>query len=180
MTKQLIIVLVAAMGFSLGAVRAAAQGPQGAGISAVAGGESSHASRSLNPVKWIKKDSKTAAERLDANKDQDKKLTSKLQAQGVLPAKADLKDVCAVFKDLEECIAGLHASHNLGIRFKCMRWALTGVQPGTDLSSCTAPPRDNGVSLSQAIRLLKPGANAKAEAKKAEKQAHEEVKEARS
>lgn len=176
-----IVVVVAAIGVSVGAVRAAAQGPAGAGAqTAGTRAESSHASRSYNPLKWVKKGPKSAAEQLDANSDQDNKLTAKLQGQGLLPANTDLKDACSAFKDLGECVAALHVSHNLGLKFNCLKWDLTGAQPSTDASSCTGPAGRKAMSLGNAIHALKPDADAKAEAKYAEKQARDDLKEVKS
>ena len=59
MKKQWFLVAFLALGLSLfltvGADRAAAQGPAGAGA-AGATTQSSHSSHSLNPIKWVKKD----------------------------------------------------------------------------------------------------------------------------
>lgn len=185
MKKHLIIVAVAAISVSLGAGRAAAQGTQGAGAGTGAGtssstaANSSHGSR-LNPLHWVKKGPKTASDQLNANSEENNKLTSKLRAQGLLPAKTDLKDACSAFKDLGECVASLHASHNLKLNFNCMKWDLTGVQAPARNSACKAPPNGKGMSLSKAIHELKPDANARAEAKYAEKQAQGDIKAARS
>jgi hypothetical protein len=61
-----------------GAERAVAQGPAGAGASAAAQ-ESSH---SLNPIKWVKKDSKNSSDASGSRSEAEKKLTPNLQAQG--------------------------------------------------------------------------------------------------
>jgi len=60
MRKQWIGLAAAVIGVSMGAFGVAAQGPQGAG--AGGGKQSSEASHSYNPVKWIKKDSNKADE----------------------------------------------------------------------------------------------------------------------
>src|SRR5260370_15829191 len=61
MKKQWMILAVAAVSFSFGAIQVRAQGPRGAG----AGGtdapkdpEATHTGHSLNPVNWVKKNSK--------------------------------------------------------------------------------------------------------------------------
>ena len=181
MKKQLIIILsVTATGLSLGAARAAAQGPQGAGAGAATvsstAKDSSHSSHSLNPVKWVKKDSKTSASRLEADSDRDKKLTAKLQSQGLLPANIDVKNACLTIKSLNDCVAALHASQNVGVEFRCLKWDLSGVQTGADMSGCKGPEKDKGMSLGKAIHINKRDANAKAEAKNAEKQAQADLK----
>ena len=175
MKKQWMIFAVAAVSFSFGAIQVRAQGPRGAG----AGGtdapkdpEATHTGHSLNPVKWVKKDSKKT---VDANSDRDKQLTSRLQARGLVPANADLADTCAGFKSMSGCLAAIHASHNAKVNFTCLKWDLTGVQPKADVSSC-GTPGSGGMSLREGIQLLNPDANAKAEAKVAEKQAHQDLK----
>ena len=165
---------------SMGAGSAWAQGPAGAGAGAAAGNTSSSASssHSYNSIKWVKKSPKTADDQLDTNSARDKKLTANLQAAGVLPADKDLKSACASFKDLGDCVAALHASHNLGLNFNCVQADVTGVYTGADVSSCKGAVGEKAGSLNKAIHTLKPEADAKAEAKNAEKQAKEDLKEA--
>jgi hypothetical protein len=178
MKKLLMVVAVAAIGISFGAGRTTAQGPQGVGASVAAGSapsESSHSSHSLNPIKWVKKSPKPANTNLDAGSERDKQLTAKFQAQGLLPANTDLKSACDTFKNLNGCVAALHVSHNLGVDFSCLKSDLTGVQTSADMSGCKGTAGTKAMSLNSAIRALKPEANAKAEAKNAEKQAHEDL-----
>ena len=181
MKKLCVVVAIAAMCISFGAGRATAQGPQGVGASVAAGSgpsASSHPSHSMNPIKWVKKSPKPASGQLDATGDQDKKLTAKFQAQGLLPANTDLKSACDTFKNLDQCVAALHVSHNLGVDFNCLKSDLTGVQTSADMSGCKGTAGTKAMSLDSAIRALKPEANAKAEAKNAAKQAHDDLKEA--
>jgi hypothetical protein len=180
MKKSFVFAAVVALGVSLGASRAAAQGPQGAGAS---GGSSSSKSdnsqkksRSLNPIKWIKKDSK--ADRAEVSAERDKKLGAKLHLQGLLPDGVELKDACVNFRELGQCVAALHASQNTGIRFDCLKWDLTGIQTSADMSACKGPESDKRMSLAKAIELNKPDADGKAEAKNAEKQAQADLKDA--
>src|SRR5258708_8460569 len=162
--------------------RAAAQGPAGAGASTAAQGNSksssSHSSHSLNPIKWVKKDrgSKTSPDSNGSRSDIEKKLTPKLQAQGILPANASATDACAPFVVLNECLASLHASHNLGVEFNCLRAKVTGVQTNTDLSGCKGSIGDNARSLNKAIHELNPSADAKGATKNAEQQAKDDLK----
>jgi hypothetical protein len=136
------------------------------------------AAQSYNPVHWIKK-SPTASEQLAANAEESKKLTSELHA--LLPAKTKLEDACTAFRQLSDCVAALHVSHNLKIKFNCLKWDMTGVQPVSgNVSSCTAPDHAKGLSLAKAIQSLKPDADAKAEAKTAERRAQEDIKDASS
>ena len=175
MKKQVLVVAVAILSVSLCAGKAAAQGPQGAGAASASSGGSG-SSHSLNPIKWVKKDPKSASDRLDAKDEQDKKLTASLQAQGVLAANTDAKSACDTFKALDECVAALHASKNLGLDFSCMKSNLTGVQTSADMSSCKGSAGDKAMSLSKAIHAMKPDADAKAETKNAEKQAKDDLK----
>jgi hypothetical protein len=178
MKKLLLVVAVAIMGVSFGAGRTAAQGPQGAGAGS-ASSSSSGSSHSLNPIKWVKKDPKSASDQLDAKDDQDKNLTSNLQRQGVLQANTDAKSACENFKALDECVAALHASKNMGLDFNCLKSNLTGVQTGADMSSCKGSAGDKAMTLSKAIHAMKPDADAKGEAKNAEKQAKDDLKASR-
>ncbi len=178
MKKLILVVAVAILGVSYGATQAAAQGPQGAGAGS-ASSSSSGITHSLNPIKWVKKDPKSADDQLDAKDEQDKKLTASLQAQGVLPANTDAKSACENFKALDECVAALHASKNLGLDFNCLKSNLTGVQTSADMSSCQGSAGDKAMSLGKAIHAMKPDADAKSEAKTAEKQAKDDLKASR-
>ena len=138
MKKMMLAAGMAFLCVALGASWAEAQGPQGAGAGAAAAssGSGSGHSFNLNPVKWVKKDAKPASDQLDAKADQDKKLTANLQAQGVLPANTDAKAACENFKALDECVAALHVSKNLGLDWNCLKSNLTGVQTSADMSGC--------------------------------------------
>jgi hypothetical protein len=171
----LVVAVVATVSVSFGAARGAAQGPQGAGAGSAASSSSS-GGHSLNPIKWVKKDPKSASDQLDAKDEQDKKLTANLQAQGVLQANTDAKGACENFRALDECVAALHASKNVGLDFNCLKSNLTGVQTSADMSSCKGPAGDKSISLSKAIHAMKPDADAKAESKNAEKQAKDDLK----
>src|SRR6266481_3400410 len=162
--------------------RAAAQGPAGAGASTAAqgssGSSSSHSSRSLNPIKWVKKDkdSKNSPDSNGTRSDVEKKLTPKLQAQGVLPANSNATDACSAFVALNECLAALHASHNLGLDFNCLRASVTGVHASADMSGCKVADGEKALSLNKAIRALNPSADAKGATKNAEQQAKDDLK----
>lgn len=149
-----------------------------AGMGVFLGSEGA-AARSYNPLNWIKRNpGPTASEQLAANSKEANNLATQLQA--LLPPRTNLKDACSGFKSLGECVAALHASHNLKIKFSCLKWDLTKVQPSGDAKSCSAPTRGKAMSLSKAIRVLKPDADAKAEAKNAVKRAREDIKDASS
>jgi hypothetical protein len=136
------------------------------------------AAQSYNPVHWLKK-GPTASEQLAANTDQSKKLASQLQA--ILPPKTKLDEACTAFRQLNDCVAALHISHNLKIKFNCLKWDITGTQPiKGNVSACTGPDGGKPLSLTKAIQALKPNADAKAEAKSAERRADEDIKDASS
>ncbi|PYU37316.1 MAG: hypothetical protein DMG56_22225 [Acidobacteria bacterium] len=183
MKRSLLIVVVLILTISLyltvGAERAGAQGPAGAGASTAAqGSSSSHSSHSFNPIKWIKKDkgSKNSPDSNGSRSDVEKRLTPKLQAQGILPAKSNATDVCAPFTSLNECLGALHASHNLGLQFNCLRANVTGVHTNVDLSSCKGSIGDKAQSLNKAIHEMSPGADAKGATKNAEQQAKDDLR----
>jgi hypothetical protein len=180
MNRQSLTVAFVAVGAfffaTSGAERAAAQGPAGAGASSAAQ-ESSHSSRSLNPIKWVKRDSKNSVDSNGTRSDVEKKLTPKLQAAGLLPANANATDACSPFTALNECLAALHASHNLGLDFNCLRAKVTGVQTNADLSGCKGSVGDKAESLSKAIHEVNPAADAKGATKNAEQQAKDDLKE---
>ena len=140
-------------------------------------GAAGAAASSYNPLKWIKKSpSPTASEQLAANKDEERKLS--LQLQAVLPPRTSLKDACAGFRSLNDCVATLHVSHNLTIKFNCLKWDVTGGKPAGDVKSCAGPSNDRAMDLSKAIHVLKPDVNSRAQAKSAEKRAREDIKDA--
>src|SRR5256885_3319590 len=49
--------------------------------------------------------------------------------------------------------AALHVSHNLKIKFSCLKWDLTAVQPSGNISACKAPDSGKAIGLSKAIQL---------------------------
>jgi len=183
MKRSLLIVVVLILSVSLyltvGAERAGAQGPAGAGASTAAqANSSSHSSHSFNPIKWIKKDkgSKNSPDSSGSRSDVEKKLTPKLRAQGILPAKSNATDACAPFTALNECLVALHASHNLGLEFNCLRANVTGVHTNVDLSSCKGSIGDKAQSLHKAIHEMNPNADAKGATKNAEQQAKDDLR----
>lgn len=142
----------------------------------------------LNPVPYVKKpinhfrkdSSRSASEELAANADEDKRLTTELQYHGLLPAKTDARDACSAFKGVDDCIAAIHASHNVGVKFECLKWNVTAVKPGGVTKGCSVPDGDKPMTLERAIRTLKPDADAREEAKNALRQARENITDARS
>ncbi len=72
----------------------------------------------------------------------------------------DASAACSGFKNLGQCVAAAHVSKNLDIPFADLKAKMTGSSP---------------VSLGKAIQELKPSANSKSEAKKASKQAEQDI-----
>ena len=177
MKGNLLKVSILALGLSapltVGVRHAAAQGPAGAGASDAAK-QTSHTPHSLNPIKWVKKDKKSADSKASRG-DVETKLTPKLQAQGVLPAGSDLTGTCSAFTALDECLAALHASHNMGLHFACLSAAMTGVHSSADVSECKAADGEKALPLMKAIHALNPGADAKDATKNAEQQARDDL-----
>jgi len=157
MKSRFVLIGITVAGFFLGAAAAAGQ--------------------SYNPIHWIKK-GPNASEELAANKDENKKLNAQLQA--ILPPRTSLNDACLAFKSLTDCVTALHVSHNLKVKFSCLKWDLTAVQPSGNVSACKAPEGGKPMNLTKTIHLLKPDADPKAEAKAAEKRAREDIKDANS
>jgi len=177
-----VLILSVSLFLTVGTERTRAQGPAGAGASTASKGSSSssssHSSHSLNPIKWVKKDkgSKNSPDSNGTRSDIEKKLTPKLQAQGILPGKSNATDACAPFVALNDCLAALHASHNLGLEFNCLRAKVTGVQTNADLSGCKGSVGDKAQSLNKAIHEQNPSADAKGATKNAEQQAKDDLK----
>jgi len=111
---------------------------------------------------------------LTKNTKLDSHLTSRLQAKGLLPAGTDLKDACAGFKNLGQCVAAIHVSHNLKIPFACLSADMTGTAPATG-STCPAGTGTSKMGLGKSIQALSPNANAKTEEKSATKQADSDI-----
>lgn len=176
MREKLFVGVVLLFGVSItltvGAGRVAAQGPAGNGAAAAA----QESSRSLNPINWVKKDSKNSIEAPGSRSEAEKKLTPSLQAQGLLAANATASDACAPFTALDGCLATLHASHNLGVDFNCLRADVTGVHTSADVSGCKVADGEKAQGLNKAIHQLKPDANAKQATKDAEQQAQDDLK----
>src|SRR5216684_3038811 len=113
-------------------------------------GAAKAAAQSYNPIHWIRK-GPTASEQLAANGEQSKKLASQLQA--LLPARTKLEDACTAFRQLSECVAALHVSHNLKIKFNCLKWDVTGLKPARgNLSSSSVPESGKALSSRKQFR----------------------------
>jgi hypothetical protein len=107
----------------------------------------------------------------------DNHLTSKLQSKGLLPAGTDLKDACAGFKNLGQCVAAIHVSHNLNVPFACMKANMTGAAPAAG-TTCPAGTGSSKLSLGKSIQALAPNADSKTASKTANTQADADIKDA--
>lgn len=114
---------------------------------------------------------------LTRNTHLDSTLTSNLQSKGLIPAGADLKDVCNGFKNLGLCMASIHVSHNLNLSFDCVKADVTGTAPAAG-ATCPDGTGASKMSLGKTIQTLSPNANASAELKKANKAAKADIQEA--
>lgn len=105
------------------------------------------------------------------------KLAGKIQTLTGMSA----QDACTGFKNLGQCVAAAHVSKNLGISFACLRADMTGTAAPTGTSCGTGTNTSSkSMSLGQAIQALSPTANGKSEAKKANKQAQQDLNETNS
>jgi len=108
------------------------------------------------------------------------KLSNKLQTfTGMSAQKA-----CSGFKNLGQCVAAAHVSKNLGISFACLKSNMTGTAPSSG-SNCparagTKTTGTKTMSLGKSIQSLRPNANSKSEARKAQQQAEEDLKDSTS
>ena len=90
--------------------------------------------------------------------DPNSKLSTHLQK--LLPTGTTPQQACTGFKNLGQCVAAIHVSHNLGISFSDLKTKMTG---------------SNSESLGKAIQDLKPTADSSTEKKKAEKEAKDDM-----
>jgi len=137
----------------------------GAGNSATTGGKGAAAG---SPTTVLTKNTK-----LDTH------LTSLLQSKGLLPTGTDLKDACAGFKNLGQCVAAIHVSHHLKVPFACFSADMTGTAPATG-TTCPTGTGSSKMSLGKSIQALSPNANVKTEVKSATEQADADINEAES
>lgn len=77
----------------------------------------------------------------------------------LVPAGVTPEDACRGFKDLSDCSAALHVAQNLNIPFADLKDRVTA-----------------GQSLTTAIHALKPKADSRREAQRAEEQAREDLR----
>ena len=86
-------------------------------------------------------------------------LTGNTRLAALVPAGLTPEDACRGFKDVAECSAALHVAQNLNIPFADLKDRVT-----------------SGQSLGTAIHALKPKADSRQEARRAEEQARADVR----
>jgi hypothetical protein len=91
------------------------------------------------------------------------------QLKGLFPPETDLQAASSGFKNLGQFVAAAHVSRNLGIPFDQLKARMVD-------NPTLQQAGDSPVSLGKAIKELRPAVDAPAEAKKAERQAKEEIK----
>jgi len=143
-----------------------ASGEHGNGSGSANGNASTKSATASSPTSVLTKNAK-----LDTH------LTNLLQSKGLLPKGTDLKDACAGFKNLGQCVAAIHVSHNLNIPFACLSADMTGKAPASG-STCPAATGSSKMSLGKSIQTLSPNASSKTEEKSATKQANDDINEA--
>src|SRR5579864_242069 len=161
------LILTIALSLALLGIPLYAQHGHGGGGGAAATGEMGHSmdhptansnSGSNASDKGSGSKESSISDRLEDNA----KLSGKLQ--GLLPQGTNLQQAAQGFKNLGQFVAAVHVSHNLGIPFDQLKAKMIG------------PPSE---SLGKAIHALKPAANSKDESSKAEKQAKQDMDDAK-
>jgi hypothetical protein len=179
MRANRIALAIAALGISLGATSVAAQDPQNKPQDKT--DDSSrpwYNPKKYNPAKLFKE--KSANDQLASNGHLEDKLSKQLRIQGLLAQNKELQDVCSNFKALTSCVAVLRLSHSLPVEFTCLKWDVTGVKPKGAADSCAGPAGGKAMLLDRAVDLLKPDIDSRAEASKALKKAHNDIRDASS
>ncbi len=178
--KQFIMVAAALL---LAAAPAFAQHPHGGAGGASGAGGSHGAAMSNGTADHGNSDSSAKGTSISPtmlltnNTKLDNTLTSKLQSKGLLPAGTDLKDACAGFKNLGQCVAAIHVSHNLNVPFACMKANMSGATPAAG-ATCPAGTGSSKLSLGKSIQALAPKADSKTASKTATTEADADIKEA--
>jgi hypothetical protein len=173
MKKRMIVVIAAAVSFAVAPAFAqhAHEGAGGSHGPAMSNGAVNH----NNANGSTKGTSSSPTNVLSKNSKLDSKLTSKLQSKGLLPAGTDLKDACAGFKNLGQCVAAIHVSHNLDVPFACMRANMTGTAPAAG-TTCATGTGSSKLSLGKSIQTLAPAADSKTASKTATTEADADIK----
>jgi hypothetical protein len=173
-TEVLFLGLAAALFFS---VPSHAQGNHGASSAAnhgPAGMGATHANNGSNGTGNSVDAGKKAPDQLLS---QNTKLSDNLSK--LLPTGVTAQQACNGFKNLGQCVAAIHVSHNLGLDFNALKCDMTG-KADTPAAACPTNTSSKKLSLGQAIDTLQPGADSKSESETAMKQAHQDIKDSSS
>lgn len=176
MRRSNIHLAIVVLGILLGATCAAAQDPQDKPSGSP---PRWYNPAKYNPLKLIKRESKSANDELASDGHLEDHLTKQLRLQGILAEDRELQDICSDFKDLASCIAVLRLTHSLQVEFTCLKWNVTGVKPKAVADSCAGPADGKAMALDRALGLLKRDADCKTEARNALKKAHDDIRDAR-
>lgn len=153
-------------------------GSSGATGAAIHGASGEHGNGTGSSANTSTKGAATSSPSVLANNTKlDTHLTSLLQSKGLLPKGTDLKDACAGFKNLGQCVAAIHVSHNLNIPFACLSSDVTGTAPASG-ATCPTGTGASKMSLGKSIQALSPNTSTKNEVKSATKQANDDINEA--
>lgn len=136
--------------------------------------------KKYNPAKLFNRNGNSANDQLASNGHLEDRLSKQLRIQGLLAQNKELQEVCSNFKELTSCIAVLRLSHSLPVEFTCLKWNVTGVKPKSVADSCAGPAGGKAMALDRAVDLLKPDTDSRAEASKALKKAHDDIRDANS
>ena len=144
-----------------------------AGASGMGGASHASANGSRNSGMGTNASSTAAAhgKTMDQILNNNTKLSGKI---GSLTGESALQ-ACSGFKNLGQCVAAAHVSKNLGISFACLKSDMTGTAPAGG-SGCPTGTGAKSMSLGRSIQALNGNANSKAEAKKGQQQAGEDLK----
>lgn len=168
MKRTTLMITILAASFYFVNLTAMAQHGHGGGAAGEHGGHGTGSMNKPDSNKGMKpekgkdisgmKHDKTVSDRLAHNP----ALSSKLQ--GLLPPNTKLQDASSGFKNMGQFVAALHVAHNSNIPFDQLKAKMTG---------------NPSMSLGKAIHALSPNVDAKAEAKKAEKQRDKDIRDAK-
>ncbi len=97
---------------------------------------------------------------------------SKLSSKVARLTGESAQSACSGFRNLGQCVAAAHVSKNLGIKFTCVKARVLGV---ADTDPACRNTSTKTMTLGQAIHSLAPKANVRAELKKANQQARDDI-----
>src|SRR5216684_7951467 len=164
---------VSTLAFAVALYCAPAFAQHGHGVGGGSGMGSSHASANANGA-----NGNGAAATHGKTMDQLLAKNTKLSGKIASMTGESAQQACSNFKNLGQCVAAAHVSKNLGISFACLKSDMTGTAPSSG-SNCparagTKTTGTKTMSLGKSIQSLRPNANSKSEARKAQQQAEQD------